>query len=88
MAQNRDRNWQDRDHRRGSWPGSEDFGQGEDGQHGFEEEHRGWSQGAVQQSGWGGGAGQQQGGEWNRMGRYGEEGWHAGSQSGGLGRHG
>lgn len=82
MAQNRDRNWQDRDQRRGSWQGNDDFRQGE---HGFEGQQGSWTQGAGQQSGWGGGAGQQQGGEWNRMGRYGEEGWHAGSHSGGQG---
>lgn len=63
MAQNRDRNWQDRDQHQGGqghrgWQGGEDYGQGERGQH-----H---------------GAEDQRGGEWSRMGRYGEEGWQGG----------
>lgn len=76
MAQNRDRNWQDRDQqqRGGGWQGGEDFGQG-GGSWNDEREH------GSQQSGWqGGGYGQQQGSEWNRMGRYGEEGWQGGGQ--------
>lgn len=97
MAQNRDRNWQDRDQqqggsmgRGGGWPGGEELGASEQGQqHGFEESQGRGSWSAGQDSfggGWGGGA--QQGGEWNRMGRYNEEGWHAGSQGGGTGHFG
>lgn len=38
MAQNRDRNWQDRDQQqRGGWQGGDDFGQSESQHHGFEE---------------------------------------------------
>ena len=65
MAQNRDRNWQDRDQqqRGGGWQGGEDFAQDEhDHQHGFaESQGRGsWDQGREhfgqgQQSGWQGG---------------------------------
>jgi osmotically-inducible protein OsmY len=97
MAQNRDRNWQDRDQHqggqghRGGWQGGEDFGQGERGQHHGAEDHQGrgsWGEGRESHGGWqSGGQGQQQGGEWSRMGRYGEEGWQGG-QSGGMGRWG
>lgn len=95
MAQNRDRNWQERDQQqgggigRGGWQGGEDFGQEERGQpHGFEEtlgrgsrnEGREHYGSGQQQSGW-------QGGEWNRMGRYGEEGWQGVGQ-GGYGEEG
>ncbi|WP_425358673.1 BON domain-containing protein [Aestuariivirga litoralis] len=86
MAQNRDRNWQDRERQqRGGWQG-EDGGFGEHAQqHGFDDQERREPFGSgQQQSGWQGGYGQQQGGEWNRMGRYGEEGW----QGGGTGRFG
>lgn len=92
MVQNRDRNWQDRDQPqgggrgRGGWQGGEDFGQDEQNQHhGFAESQGQGQFGSGQQPGWqGGGYGPQQGGEWNRMGRYGEEGW----QGGGQGRFG
>ena len=76
MAQNRDRNWQDRDQQQGGWQGGEDFGQGEQGQHrGFEESQSRWNDEREQF-----GSGQQQGGQWNRMGRYSEEGWQGGGQ--------
>ncbi len=76
MAQNRDRNWQDRDQQQGGWQGGEDFGQGEQGQHrGFEESQGRWNDEREQF-----GSGQQQGGQWNRMGRYSEEGWQGGGQ--------
>lgn len=81
MAQNRDRNWQEREQQRGGWRG-EDFGHGErDQQHGSEDHQ----QGREGSGGWQ--SGQGQGGEWSRMGRYGEEGWQGG-QSGSMGRWG
>ena len=102
MAQNRDRNWQDRDQQqgggmghRGGWQGGEEFGQGERGQHHGSEESQGrgsWGEGREGfGGGWQGGSERQQGGEWSRMGRYGEEGWQGGQgggMSGGMGRWG
>jgi len=95
MAQNKDRNWQDRDPQqggqghRGGGQGGEDFGQGERGQHHGSEDHQGrgsWGEGRESHGGWQSGGQGQQGGEWSRMGRYGEEGWQGGQ--GGQGGQG
>jgi osmotically-inducible protein OsmY len=93
MAQNRDRNWQERDQhqggqgRRGGWQGGGDYGQGERGQHHGAEDQRGggsWDEGRESHGGWQSGSqGHQRGGEWSRMGRYGEDGWQGGQ--GGMG---
>ncbi|WP_421693915.1 BON domain-containing protein [Aestuariivirga sp.] len=93
MAQNRDRNWQEKGQQagsgRGGWRGGEDQ-QGE--QHFDEARHRGsWHEdrdpfGSGEQGGnWqgSGGSGPQQDGQWNRLGRYSEE-----TSQGGQGRWG
>lgn len=86
MAQNRDRNWQDEQRgqqgQRGA--GWQQHGEDHGTQHTGGQSHvsgeGAWegheSIGGSQQGGWqSGGYGQQQGGDWNRMGRYAEEGW-------------
>jgi osmotically-inducible protein OsmY len=98
MAQNRDRNWQERDQQqgggmghRGGWQGGEDFGQGERGQHHGSDDSQGrgsWGEGRESYGGWQGGSQGQPAGEWSRMGRYGEEGWQGSGMGGGMGRWG
>lgn len=97
MAQNRDRNWQDergpQAQRGGGWQQhGEDYGTQHTGQYRSPGEGA-WNDGREGIGGtpgyWqGSGYGQQQGGEWNRMGRYGEEGWQGAGygQQGGQGR--
>lgn len=98
MAQNRDRNWQDRGQNqggsgRGSWR-SDDYGQSDQSSERGGSWGGSWNEdrdqyGSGQQGGnWqgSGGSGPQQDGEWNRMGRYSGEGWQGSGQGGGQGR--